>query len=208
MAEDPSGRQRLVAGAADMISRRGLNATSVRELAKHASAPLGSTYHYFPGGKYDVATEAVRWADDLTVSVLTKELAAGPQAGLSAFLALWRNIVLSSNFHAGCPVLAVSVEDLPAEHDAPRAAAAEAFQRWTCLLAESMREAGAPVDDAAQVATLIVAAVEGTVAICRAQRSIAPLDQVAAQLSRIIEATVPPPPRAVGARAAKEDSRR
>ena len=52
-------RQRLVAGAADMMRRRGLNATSVRELAKHAQAPLGSTYHYFPGGKYQLAAEAV-----------------------------------------------------------------------------------------------------------------------------------------------------
>ena len=59
-------RKQMVMGAADMIRRRGLNATSVRELAKHASAPLGSTYHYFPGGKYELATEAVRWADDIT----------------------------------------------------------------------------------------------------------------------------------------------
>src|SRR5690242_8782881 len=106
-------RERMVAGAADMIRRRGLNATSVRELAKHTKAPLGSTYHYFPGGKYDLAAEAVRWADDLTVRILTKELRAGPVAGLQAFLATWRNVVLDSDFHAGCPVLAVSVEDLP-----------------------------------------------------------------------------------------------
>ncbi|MFE0739517.1 TetR family transcriptional regulator, partial [Streptomyces sp. NPDC058855] len=39
-------RERIVAGAADMISRRGLSATSIREMAKHAKAPLGSTYHY------------------------------------------------------------------------------------------------------------------------------------------------------------------
>ena len=44
MADTHAGsRDRLVVGAADMIRRRGLNATSVRELAKHAGAPLGST---------------------------------------------------------------------------------------------------------------------------------------------------------------------
>ena len=67
-------RRRLVAGAADMMRRRGLNATSVRELAKHAQAPLGSTYHYFPGGKYQLAAEAVQWADDLTARALIKEV--------------------------------------------------------------------------------------------------------------------------------------
>jgi len=189
--EDARGRQRMIAGAADMISRRGLNATSVRELAKHTDAPLGSTYHYFPGGKYDLATEAVRWADDLTVDVLSRELAAGPLAGLQAFLAMWRKVVVDSDFHAGCPVLAVSVEDLPNEQGAPRAAAATAFTRWTTLLADSLRDAGAKSDDAQRVATLIVAAVEGTVAMCRAQRSIAPLDDVTAQLRAVVAQVLP-----------------
>ncbi|MBB2993067.1 AcrR family transcriptional regulator [Mycolicibacterium iranicum] len=191
MGSGSTGRERMVAGAADMISRRGLSATSVRELAKHAEAPLGSTYHYFPGGKYDLATEAVRWADDLTMDVLTEELTAGPEAGLAAFLSMWRKVVLDSDFHAGCPVLAVSVEDLPEEHPAPRLAAAAAFERWTTVLADSLVDAGADCEAAVQIATLVVAAVEGTVAICRAQRSIAPLDHVAAQLGRLIATALP-----------------
>ena len=193
--EAADSRQRMVAGAADMISRRGLNATSVRELAKHTQAPLGSTYHYFPGGKYDLATEAVRWADDLTVRILTKELRAGPLAGLQAFLAMWRKVVLDSDFHAGCPVLAVSVEDLPDEQAAPREAAAAAFRNWTALLALSLREHGAKAHDAERIATLIVAAVEGTVAICRAQRSMEPLDQVTKELTRLVATSCTNPRR-------------
>lgn len=191
MAEGKRARQHMVAGAADMISRRGLNATSVRELAKHTAAPLGSTYHYFPGGKYDLATKAVRWADDLTVDVLASQLAAGPVAGLQAFLHMWRKVVLDSDFHAGCPVLAVSVEDLPEEHSAPRDAAAAAFVRWTTLLADSLRESGASTADAQRVATLIVAAVEGAVAMCRAQHSITPLDDVTKQLTQIVAQVLP-----------------
>ncbi|MDO3301081.1 TetR family transcriptional regulator [Mycobacteroides abscessus subsp. massiliense] len=191
MVEDKADSRRLmVSGAADMISRRGLNATSVRELAKHTRAPLGSTYHYFPGGKYDLATEAVQWADALTVRTLTRELRAGPIAGLEAFLALWRKVVTNSDFHAGCPVLAVSVEDLPEEHATPREAAATAFGNWTSLLASSLHEHGAPKAKACRIATLIVAAVEGTVAMCRAQRSIAPLDDVSAELVGLARAVI------------------
>ncbi|MFE4574745.1 TetR family transcriptional regulator, partial [Streptomyces chartreusis] len=64
-----------------MISRRGLNATSIRETAKHARAPLGSTYHYFPDGKQQLATEAVRYTGAWVARSLRKELAAGPVAG-------------------------------------------------------------------------------------------------------------------------------
>ncbi|MEV0059396.1 TetR family transcriptional regulator [Nocardia sp. NPDC050718] len=179
-------RDRLVAGAADMLRRRGLNATSVRELAKHSGAPLGSTYHYFPGGKSQLAAEAVRLADALTVRKLTAELPAGPVDGLRAFVAMWRKILVDSDFRAGCPVLAVSVEDQPDEDDEPRRAAAEAFGHWTVLLADALREHGATDDAAERTATLIVAAIEGTVALCRAQRSTRPLDQTAEALESVV----------------------
>jgi AcrR family transcriptional regulator len=183
----PSARERIVAGAADMISRRGLNATSIRDTAKHARAPLGSTYHYFPEGKQQLATEAVRYTGAWVSRGLRKELAAGPVAGLRAFLGLWRKIVVDSDFRAGCPVLAVAIEE-PAGEETPTAltAAAEVFAEWEGLLADSLREHGAEPRQAAQLATLVVAAVEGTVAMCRARRSIQPLDDTAEQLQALI----------------------
>ncbi len=182
-------RERIVAGAADMISRRGLSATSIREMAKHAEAPLGSTYHYFPEGKQQLATEAVRFTGEWVARSLRKELEAGPAAGLSAFLDLWRGIVVGSDFHAGCPVLAVAIEEPPADGVPPAlVAAAEVFEQWEALLAASLREHGAGSEQAAQLATLVVAAVEGTVAMCRAKRSTQPLDHTAEQLQALISA--------------------
>lgn len=111
---------------------------------------------------------------------LRRELEAGPAAGLSAFLDLWRRIVVESDFHAGCPVLAVAIEEPPADEIPPAlAAAAEVFELWETLLADSLREHGAEAEQAAQLATLVVAAVEGTVAMCRARRSTQPLDRTA-----------------------------
>jgi AcrR family transcriptional regulator len=190
----PEARQRIVAGAADMISRRGLTATSIREMAKHSGAPLGSTYHYFPDGKQQLATEAVRFTGETVSRSLHKALQAGPGAGLEAFLAWWRAIVVDTGFRAGCPVLAVAIEE-PPDGDIPPAlaAAAQVFTDWESLLAASLREHGADATDAVEVATLIVAAVEGTVAMCRAKHSTEPLDRTAGQLQRIIQATIRPP---------------
>ncbi|WP_329544390.1 TetR/AcrR family transcriptional regulator [Streptomyces sp. NBC_01356] len=180
-------RERIVAGAADMISRRGLNATSIRELAKHAKAPLGSTYHYFPEGKGQLATEAVQYAGEVVARILRKELDAGPLAGLQAFLALWRGIVVESGFRAGCPVLAVSVEEPPAGEVPPALqAAAEAFETWERLLTDALREHGADPEQAEGLAALVVASVEGATAMCRAKRSARPLDLVAPQLEALI----------------------
>ncbi|MEI5520134.1 TetR/AcrR family transcriptional regulator [Streptomyces brasiliscabiei] len=184
-------RERIVAGAADLISRRGLNAASIRNLAKHAKAPLGSTYHYFPEGKGQLATEAVRYADAAVARALGKALEAGPVAGLRAFLGLWRGIVLDSDFHAGCPVLAVSVEEPPDDEIPPAlTAAAEAFTHWERLLADALRDHGVDPERAAALAALVVASVEGAIAMCRAKRGIQPLDQVAEQLEALVAGAV------------------
>lgn len=94
---------------------------------------------------------------------------------------------MDSDLRAGRPVLAVSVEDQPDDDDEPPRAAA-AFDHWTALLAESLRAHGATASAADQIAPLIVAAIEGTVAMCRAQRSTHPLDQTADALENVVRA--------------------
>ncbi|MCX5390616.1 TetR/AcrR family transcriptional regulator [Streptomyces sp. NBC_00094] len=186
-------RERIVAGAADMIRRRGLSATSIRETAKHAKAPLGSTYHYFPGGKQQLSTEAVRYAGDVIARSLRKELEAGPVPGLRALLDLWRRTVVGTDFHAGCTVLAVAIEEPPVAEVPPvLAAAAEVFEQWEELLAASLRAHGVERGRADEIATLVVASVEGTVAMCRAKRSTEPLDRVARQLEAVVAGAVSP----------------
>lgn len=187
----PLARERLVAAAADMISRRGLAATSIRELAKHAKAPLGSTYHYFPGGKQQVATEAVQFAGDTVAQALAEALEAGPVEGLRSFLALWRDIVIRSDFRAGCPVLSVATEEPTGEEGiAALEIAAGVFDTWEALLVESLRRHGAKKRQAEKLATLILASVEGSVAMCRARRSIEALDDIATQLEVLIQQAI------------------
>jgi AcrR family transcriptional regulator len=176
----------MVAGAADMIRRRGLSATSVRELAKHSGAPLGSTYHYFPGGKQQLAAEAVSFSGDTISRLLRARLQDGPTECVQALVEFWRNTIVETDFRAGCPVLAVSVEEPQGDGTAALAAAAEVFDDWEALLTESIRQGGADGAEARRLATLIVASVEGTVAMCRAQRSVEPLDRIAPTLDALV----------------------
>ncbi|MGK2870034.1 MAG: TetR/AcrR family transcriptional regulator [Mycobacterium sp.] len=187
VGSEQDARNRMVRGAAEMIGRRGLNATSVRDLARYAGAPLGSTYHYFPGGKAQLAAEAVRWADAQTTGVLSRSMGDGPVAVLRAFVDTWRKELSSSEFRCGCPVLAVAVEEeLPGGDSSPRDAAVFAFSNWTATLARSLRDAGSAHGAAADTATLIVAAVEGAVAMSRAERSVQPLEVVGRQLEQVL----------------------
>lgn len=179
--------QRVVAAAAEMLATYGLNASSIREVAKRAQAPFGSTYHHFPGGKQQVLAEATTLAGAKVDALLDTCLQGAAPDGLSLFLAAWRERPIRSAFHVGCPVLAAAVEE-PID-DAPddaRRAAAEVFARWEARLTEALGCGGRSPEQANGMATMIIASIEGAVAMSRATRDIGPFDRVAAQLVSLV----------------------
>lgn len=187
----PDPRQRMVLAAADMLRQRGLNATSVREVAKLAQAPLGSTYHYFPGGKPQLISEAVQLSGEQVARYLTRTFATGPRDGVLAFVALWRQLLQDKACRAGCPVMAVAADDSAAEGDAPMlAAVAVAITAWQQPLIASLQQAGLPATRAARLATLLIAAVEGAILLCRAQGHTTALDDVADELLTLLDSTL------------------
>ena len=150
-------------------------------------APRGSIYHHFPGGKAQLAGEAVDYVGALARERSPESLADGdPIAALRGFVELWRADFERSGYRAGCPIAAVAVES----HDeAPQLldSAAAAFGRWREAFSNGLRTSGLPADRADRLAALVVAAVEGAIVLSRAQRDPAPLLDVAAELELAIE---------------------
>jgi hypothetical protein len=108
-----------------------------------------------------------------------------PPELFDAFLTIWRERLVSSDFRAGCPVLAVAVEsgDQPGELTA---AAADAFASWRDALASLLKGAGCSPAEARRRATLVVAAIEGAVVLARGEHDLWPLDDVAHELRALL----------------------
>jgi AcrR family transcriptional regulator len=184
----PGSGERMVRSAALLFRERGYSGTAFSDVIEHSGAPRGSIYHHFPGGKAQLAQEAVAWAAGTIAERLDEALASERDAAgvLRAFLAPWREVLERSDFRAGCPLVAITVEtDVP---PALREAVARAFAGWQELLATRLRRAGIAPARARMLATLTLSAIEGAVLLCRAQRDTAPLDAVAAELARAIDA--------------------
>lgn len=191
----------MVAGAADLISRRGVRATTLRDVVQHTGTPRGSLGHHFPGGKPQMLEDALRYASDTVAGPLQSLLQdKGAVEGLQTFVSWWRRLLENSAFEAGCPVLAVAVEPLaddPLGAEAPagsaerlRRMAHEAFERWQSILGTALLREGLPAARARSLSVLIVASIEGTVALCRAARSTQPLEEVRRELQWLIQAAV------------------
>jgi AcrR family transcriptional regulator len=183
-------RQRMVRGAAELLRRRGYTGTGFREVIELTGAPRGSIYHHFPGGKTQLAGEAVDYVGALARGALDDAMAAGdPIRALRAFVELWRSDFERSGHRAGCPIAAVAVES---HDDAPELldVAARAFGNWRDAFADCLRRAGLSRGRAQRLAALVVSAVEGAIVLSRAERDPAPLLDVAAELEVAIEAAL------------------
>ncbi|OBG59413.1 TetR family transcriptional regulator [Mycobacterium sp. E1715] len=193
-----SPRERMVISAALLIRERGAHATAISDVLEHSGAPRGSAYHYFPGGRTQLLCEAVDYAGEHVAGVIA-ETDSGAQL-LDTLIDKYRRQLLDSDFRAGCPVVAVSVE--AGEEDGERMApvverAASVFDRWTDLIAQRFIADGIPRPRAADLAMLATTALEGAIVLARVRRDPAPLDVVHRQLRDLLlaEATRKDVPR-------------
>jgi AcrR family transcriptional regulator len=186
-----SSRERMVHSAALLFREHGYSGTGFRDVIAHSGAPRGSIYHHFPGGKGQLAEEAIRHASHAMAVGMEAAGAGGsdPIAALRGFLGDWQYTLERTDFRAGCPVVAVAVET----HERPAilAAADAAFARWENLFAGTLRRAGVSHARAARLATLAVAAVEGAVVLCRARHDTEALRDVGRELEVAIESALP-----------------
>ena len=73
-------RQRMIAGAGDLLSRRGLQSTSFAEVTQATGTPRGSIYHHFPGGKQELVLAAL----DANIENFVKNIASIPRRSWSS----------------------------------------------------------------------------------------------------------------------------
>ncbi|MBF6210114.1 TetR/AcrR family transcriptional regulator [Nocardia puris] len=178
----------MIAGAIESLRVHGASATSVDRVLAETGAPRGSVYHHFPGGRTQLITDAITTAGEVMSAYIEDITREGePFDALDRFANMWRKTLRDSDFRAGCPIFAVAVET---NDDAPQfaAVAAEVFARWQAALAEGFSRYGMPADRARRLATLTVTAMEGAIALCRAQHSLTPLDDIVDELKALYTA--------------------
>ena len=189
-------RADMVRSAASLIRARGVSATSFSEVLEDSGAPRGSIYHHFPQGKEQLAGDAIKWTSERVLAHQRECQAKTPAGVLECFIDMWRQVVIASNGTAGCVVAGVAVDTMPDAEDLMRLVKAT-FQSWIELLADQLRRAGLHEDRAGSVAVATLAGMEGALILCRAERSVRPLEAVAVELKRLVAASSRPSRTAV-----------
>ena len=179
-----SVRDRMVVGAAELLSRAGVAEASFRNVLAHTGAPRGSIYHHFPGGKDELVSEAMRHIGGRLVGALRRTPVGSPDDVVVTFAGLFRRLLVDSSVEAGCAVAAVVSSAGPGSE--PSAAAAQVLRAWRRELEALFATAGVASARCPSLAALTVATVEGALVLARADGDVATFDAAITELAALV----------------------
>jgi TetR/AcrR family transcriptional repressor of lmrAB and yxaGH operons len=157
-----------------------------------SGAPWGSQAHYFPGGKEQLATEAIAVAGSIYEEILRAAVSsAHPADAVSSWAEFAAAQLAASGWVDGCPVATVALEEA-ARSDSLAVACHEALSRWRSVLADSFEVHGLGASEADSLATLVLAAIEGALLLSRVARDQGPLRLVGTELARELRRRLDP----------------
>jgi len=165
----------------------GYEGTRIKQISTAAGATLGSVYHFFPGGKQELAAEAIRHGDQEFADILRTGLDSedDPARAVAACARILADYLRDSDWIDGCPVTATALETVGRSPNIQEAIA-QAFTHWQGLVSDKLRRAGIVEDDARELAGTVINMLEGAELSAQVFRSTEPLLVAGRHLAQLI----------------------
>jgi AcrR family transcriptional regulator len=170
-------KERIVEHSAELFRRQGFAATGVKQIVAEASAPFGSLYHFFPGGKEQLGEEVIRSSGAAYGQLIDAFFGPGtdPVSATHDFFAAAAETLRATDYADACPIATVALE-VSSTSEPMRQACADVFNSWVDDAAERLRASGLPRGRARALAISMLASLEGAFVLARALRSTEPLE--------------------------------
>jgi AcrR family transcriptional regulator len=171
-----STRERIVDTSAELFRRQGYNGTGVKQIVAAASAPFGSLYHFFPGGKEQLGAEVIRSSGAMYLELFATIAAPAPDAvgAVEDFFAGAAETLRETDYADACPIATVALE-VASTNETLRIACAEVFETWAAAAAALFAREGIPQARARELALTTLCLLEGAFVLSRAAHSAEPL---------------------------------
>lgn len=174
-------RERILFASAELFRRQGYAGTGLKQVVGQADAPFGSLYHFWPGGKEQLAEEVLRTGGAFFLALYRAiaDAAPDPLTAIGDFFTGAAATLAATDYLDACPIATVAGE-VASTHEVLRQATADVFASWLEAFAADLRDAGVPPERARALALATVALLEGAFLLCRALRSTEPMDAAGA----------------------------
>ncbi len=177
--------------SAELFRRQGFAGTGVKQIVAEASAPFGSLYHFFPGGKEQLGEEVIRSSGAIYGQLIDAFFQPGgdPVAATREFFAAAALTLRESDYADACPIATVALE-VSSTSEPMRRACADVFESWIDGAAQRLAECGLPRKRARELALSMLCSLEGAFVLGRALRSTEPVDVAGAAAVTAVRETL------------------
>lgn len=181
-------RARLLAAANESFRRGGYNGTSLKDVVAAASATVGSLYHFFPGGKEELTAAVLRESGAAYGELfeLIANASADPATAIGDFFDGAAAVIEATDYIDPCPIGTVARE-IANTNDNLRVIANDVFRAWSVAASSRFQAAGMDSSQADELATTVVAALEGGFVLARTARDADILRRMGRQMQRLTE---------------------
>ncbi len=181
-------RQKILETAADLFKSQGYHATGLNQIIKESGAPKGSIYHYFPGGKEELAIESIKLAVQKVKDGLMDNLSQSSDP-LKSIEELLKK--MADEFDPHNPYHGLSISMLAMEtsliSEPLRNACLEAFKTWEKIFYNKLIEGGFSPEDAEDLGMTIHFLLEGAVTLSLVRQDNKPFLIVSRQISKLLK---------------------
>jgi AcrR family transcriptional regulator len=169
-------KDRILESTAELFRRQGYMGTGMKQIAAEASAPFGSVYHFFPGGKEDLCAEVIRTSGRLYMQLFATIAAEAPDvlSAVQDFFAGAAETLRETSYADACPIATVALE-VASTNEPLRMATADVFQQWIDGATDYFAFAGIPRPRAHELAFSMLSLLEGAFIFSRAMRTTEPM---------------------------------
>ena len=197
-----STRDRIVAAAAQLYGRHGYSGVGLKQVAAESGAPIGSLYHFFPGGKDELAAEALRLSGEGYQLLVEGIFESAPDlvAGIQVAFDAAAEVLAASGYADACWIETVALE-VASTNEPLRLVTAEIFERWIDAATRLVEAGGVAPGEARRLGIAIITGLEGAFVLSRSLRSPEPLHATGEMLVHAARAAVAAPARRPSGRA-------
>lgn len=186
-----STRDRLLAATNELFRRQGYHGTALKQVTEAAAAPTGSLYHFFPGGKEELAAEVLTTSGAAYQQLfeLIAADAADPAEAVTDFFEGAAQVLEDSDFIDPCPIGTVARE-VASTNEALRQVTDRVFAGWIATASALFEAAGVDRPLADELATTLVASLEGGFVLARARRDAEPVRAAGRSMRRLADSAL------------------
>ena len=184
-------RERIIEAGSALFRRQGYAGTGMKAIAAAANAPLGSIYHFFPGGKDELSVEVIRAAGRVYGALVPLFFDGAPcvaTATQDAFRGAAQTL-RDGDYADACPIAATALE-VASTNETLRLVTAEIFADWIAALAARYESAGLAPPVARQLAMSFVSMLEGAFILARAAKDAQPVEEAGEVMAGIVRAAL------------------